>query len=281
MLEFIAIALSFPVVIFAPFMVAITVYWLLAIMGITDVDSLDGGAGDGALEGTMKGAGEAFADGALDGSLKGGAEALAGAHEGSADGAADGLDAGEHGVGLLSSLLGFLGVGRIPVTIVLSVLTVIGWLTCFVFTYLLLKQGLAALAFFAVGTGLFLGSCLVAIALTSAVLRPFANAFKSETMRAQESLIGHTCVITSQRADARFGRAEYSAKNTQLVLDVRCMSEAGLQRGETGVIVGYDREKNFYVLEPLDLGIPTQKSANASTSQSNAKGSNSTLRVST
>jgi hypothetical protein len=263
MAEFFALALSLPTLLFTPLLGALFLYWALVILGIFDVDSLDSGHAEGALEGAMKGAGDA----ALEGVMKGaGDAALEGVMKGAGDAALEGVSKGSAEVlagmhkgsealaqaGMAANLLAFLGIGKVPVTIVLSVMVVVAWLTSFVGNFTLLKLGLVdGPLFWLSAAGVLLSACFVSMVTTSLVMRPFVKLFKPEAVRAQESLVGGTCKVTSARVDERSGRAEYSHKGVHLTLDVRYDGSSLILRDHEVLIVQYDRSKNCYLVRPL------------------------------
>lgn len=251
MAEFFALALSLPTLLLTPLLGALFIYWALVIIGIFDVDSLDSGHADGALEGTVKGASEAALEGALKGAgeaafegvSKGSAEVLAGMHKGSEAMAQ---------AGMAANLLAFLGIGRVPVTVVLSVMVVVAWLTSFIGNFILLKLGVVeGPMFWLSAVGVLVAAGVISMMVTSLTMRPFVGIFKPQLVQAQESLVGVTCKVTSARVDERSGRAEYSHKDVHLTLDVRCEGGASILRDQEVLIVQYDRSKNFYWVRPL------------------------------
>lgn len=226
--EFLRTALSFPTLPFTVAMGAVLVYWLFVIVGMVDLDAMDPG---GALDGV---------DGALDG-VEGAAEA---ATEGAAEGATDA------GLGGLGGLLSALRLRYAPVTVVLSLIALLGWIGCFFGT-----RYVAPLLPFGEGT---LGGVIVALAalalalpLTSLVTRPMAPLFRTEVARGNRSLVGSVVVVKTGKVDRGFGQAELHDGQAGLLLRVRCEDDAGLARGDRALIVDWDEEQNVFEVEPL------------------------------
>src|SRR5687767_4019067 len=124
--EFLQVILSYPTVPLTIGMGIVLCYWLFVMVGAVGIDLLDGAA-----EGATKGAAEAAA-----GALKGAAESAAGALKGAAEGAGGALKGAGEGAAELGggddlpssmSLLAWLGLGKVPVTIAGSALTFSAW----------------------------------------------------------------------------------------------------------------------------------------------------------
>jgi len=249
MIEFLQIALSFPTVVFTTLLGAVLIYWLLVIAGALDLDTLDGGA-EGALDGALDGAADGALDGVADGALDGAAD---GALEGVADGASEGLGAAEavEGAGAVAGLLAFLRIGKIPVTVVLSVLILWSWLVSFVASFALQRASLEGLLYALAVIGVGVGSLVVAVPATSWALAPLERLFVLEDTRVEERLVGQTCRIKTLRVDRSFGMAEYDDGAAGLLLQVRCPRENDLRKGQDALIVGYNRKDGTYQVEPL------------------------------
>lgn len=290
--ELLAAALAFPTVIYTILLVVIVVYWSFVVLGALDIDMLDIGDADGMLEGGADGAAEGIADGAfegagealdgaLDGAADGAAEALDGAFEGAgealdgafdgaadglADGAADGLaDGAADGLadgaadgagdadldvagGGLAQLLSALKLRSAPMTVVISSVVLTGWALSMLGMYylggLLPRIALVPL----VGLGAF----VVAVPFTSLIIRPLAPVFVGSTGRTRSDVLGNTAVVTTGRVDERFGLADCKVGGDFLRIEVRAKADKGIGRGQTVLVIDYDREREAYLVEPLD-----------------------------
>lgn len=233
--EFLRTALSFPTLPFTVAMGAVLVYWLFVIVGMVDLDAMDPG---GALDGV---------DGALDGALDGAAE---GAAEAATEGAAEGAADGDAGLGGLGGLLSALRLRYAPVTVVLSVIALLGWIGCFFGT-----RYVAPMLPFGAGVwgGAIVGLAALALALplTSLVTRPMAPLFRTNVARGNRSLVGSVVVVKTGKVDRGFGQAELHDGQAGLLLRVRCEDDAGLARGDRALIVDWDEERNVFEIEPL------------------------------
>lgn len=233
---FVDIVLSVPTVVFTAGLVVALAYWAMVILGAVDIELFD--AADGVL------------DGALD-SLDGALDVAEGAVEGAADGASEGAaQAATAGLSPLVFLANILRIGRVPLTVSLSVFVLWGWLTGFCLTWLYLWGATPVpYALFAVAS--LLATAVVAIGLTNVSVRPLEPIFKASHGRERGSLIGEQCVVTTGRVDARFGQATTMLQSDDLLFQVRCDTDNPLRRGDVALIVHWDEARDAFIVEPL------------------------------
>jgi hypothetical protein len=239
--HFLAVALSFPCVVYTVLLGIAIVYWLFVMIGAVHLDGGDGaldGAADGALEGAAKGVAEGAADG-----LEGGGHADGG-DLGDADGGG-----GHHGA--LAGAMAALKLRSAPATLVLSVIVLFSWL----FSIFGMQAAAAwvpeatmTLARFAV----LLISPLVALPLTSIAVRPLGRIFIPQHATKNESLVGKVCTVRTGTVTDRFGEALLEDGGAGLVVRVRVDTGETLKRGDQVVIVGYDDDRQEFTVAPMD-----------------------------
>jgi hypothetical protein len=198
--------LSFPVSIYSGLLVIVTLYWLVAALGIFNIDSFD-----------------------LDGS--------------------DALDAGGDelsGEGLAGLLLK-LGLSGVPVTIVITFLTLFGWLISYFSVHLFLRFIDSTLIRYLLGSVIFILTTGVAIYLTSIVIRPLRSLFKklNATTTAQ-TLIGQTVEIRSSSVTESNGQAIYEDGGAGMIIQVRSTNGNDFKRGDRAVILSFDSVNHCY-----------------------------------
>ena len=270
---FLEIALAFPTVLFTALVGLTALYWIFVILGAVDMDLFGGGdaldgALDGALEGTAHGAAEA-AHGMLDGAaeaaahgahglLDGAAEAAAhGAHgavDGAADavghGALDGADGGLHGAEGAVGLLHALGLRRVPITIVFSLVVGFSWMLSYLGARTLRGLELSGAMALLAGGGIGLVALVFGVLLAAVAVRPLAPLFVAHTRHAEERLLGKVVTIRSTRVTDAFGQAEFDDGGAGVLIDVICLAQNGLAKGAEALVVGYDRAQNRYEITP-------------------------------
>ncbi|MDF2692221.1 MAG: hypothetical protein K0S65_604 [Labilithrix sp.] len=245
--SFLALALSFPAVVYTVLLGVALVYWLFVVVGAAHVNLL----GDGAMDA----AADAAADAALDGVAKG---ALEGATKGMLEGAADHFDGGDAGDvgdagGDHAGLIAALKLRSAPATVVLSGILLFAW----IFAMLGTKAAVAllpstSLALTLAKVGLFVAAPLLALFPTSVVVRPLSRVFTPVKATTHDALVGKLCTIRTGTVTDRFGEAMLEDGGAGVVVRVRVDAGEKLGRGDQAVIVGYDPERQEFTVAPFD-----------------------------
>jgi hypothetical protein len=242
MIALLEASLTFPAVIFTGVLALALIYWLFVMLGALDLDVL--GGAEGGAEGV-----DVDIDGVAKGALEG---AVKGSLEGAAKGAAEGLaDVDEEGG--LADLFAALHLNRAPATVVLTLIATFGWLTS-VLALLNLAEtsagwGLPGWLFKAV---VLLVSIVIALPLTSLVVRPLGPLFAIRSAEARKDLVGRVAIISTGRVDDRFGQAMLQDGGAGLILDVRCDTPGLLRKGDRALLVSWDEDKEVFHVEPME-----------------------------
>ncbi|MBT3376625.1 MAG: DUF1449 family protein [Lentisphaerae bacterium] len=193
-------------------------YWVVVIIGAIDIGILDffdfgdlGEAAEGAAEG-VEAAGEA----------------------------AEGMD------GVFSAILGFLSLGQVPVTVVLSLLILKLWFLALLMTLYLPASLRDVVPPLFLGAAGFVFAFIVSVMLTGLTARPLRRVFKRNPVRGHAHLVGQICKVKSSRVTEKFGQAELRVRNSFLLIEVRSKEEEELERGQEAVIVSYDHDRDVY-----------------------------------
>lgn len=169
-----------------------------------------------------------------------------GFHGGHADAGADGHDAGIGGDGH-HGFLEFLSIGRVPVTITLSAIILIGW-TLSLAGDLALRSLLGdALVPLLVGPGSFAAGLIGG----AYAVRPLRSLFDDDAQHAHASLVGREVRVTSLTVDARFGTAVHETTGPDVLLNVVCRGGVSLAKDERAVVVDWLPERGVYLVGPL------------------------------
>ncbi|PCC74327.1 hypothetical protein SAMN02745121_04428 [Nannocystis exedens] len=242
--EFIAAIVSFPTVVFTVALLVVGGYWVLALIGGIGSDMLDAAAGkiDGAVD-AMAGK----VDGAVD-AMAGKVDAVAGKLEG-ATGKLEAVGGKVEGAAGGLSLLAALGFGKAPATVVISMLVLFAWALSTFATLMLRDYGVMAMG---VHVGIAFGAVVVAGMLTGLIASALGNAFKRHRPIGRGELVGKLATITTGRVDERFGQANLHEDGANLIVDVRCATPNALVRHTRVVLVSYDAEAHYYMVEPFE-----------------------------
>lgn len=248
-MDFFTEILTPPMVFYTALLGLMVLYWMVIFIGLLDLETLDAlfgfgdaleGAGE-ALEGVGEAAGEAAGDAA--------AEALAeAAGEGVADGAADSAAAS---FGPVESVLGFLGVGTVPVTIIGSIMVTVMWFLAFCLHHYVSPAVIHLAPPLVIALFIFLATVFGSYLATGLATRPLRRVFRVVSTHGGHNLVGRSCRIKTSCVDAEFGQAELTVKDSYLTISVRCGEQNTLHKGDEAVIIEYNPEKHVYEVREL------------------------------
>ena len=232
--ELLAVVFAFPTVVFTVLLGVVLVYWLFVVLGAVHIDGL-GGDHSGLLDG-------------------GGAHGIdvGDVHGVDLDGGAGGdgdLDAGDND-GALGAVANALHLKSAPASVVLSVLITLSWLLS-VLAMEAVTGVLTGVAHTIAGVAVFVVAPMIALVLTSFVVRPLARLFVPHTAKGHRDLVGKVCVVRTGSVDAGFGEATMEDGGAGLVVRVRVDGESALRRGDQAIIVAWDEARDAFTVAPL------------------------------
>lgn len=226
MQEFLNIALGFPTIVWTALMALVTAYWLFVIVGALDIELLDFDIDF-----------ETDFDVDLDLDVSPDADVDAG------------VDVDAPTASPLVKVAVALGIGKVPLTILLSFFAFSGWMVSYFGTLYLAPMFKVG----AVGAIILAVAFVIAIPAMGAFAHPLKGLFETHSRHAGSSVIGKVCTITTGRVDPSFGQATLADGGAGLLLNVRCETDDnGLRRTSEALIIGYERESDVYFVEPYD-----------------------------
>lgn len=164
--------------------------------------------------------------------------------------ALDGLLGGDGDSGDASDsagLLAKLGLGGVPIMIVLTVLSFFGWLVTY-FVHLLLLQHLPAPLRLIGGIATLVGALVPGVFITSMLLRPVRKLIVKLRPPVPPSLLGRVGTVISPEVDGKNGRAEFADGGAGLILQVRVAPPTTFLRGDRVVLLEHDAAANTYLV---------------------------------
>lgn len=151
----------------------------------------------------------------------------------------------------LAGVLQALGLGGVPLTLVLSLLILASWAFCLVAMQLV---GSRPAGWIAAGAAVL--SVVLAVPLTALAVRPLRRFFVSHPALQNRSLVGKVCTITTLGVDQRYGQAEVDDGGAGLLVQVRYSGPSRLSRGDRALIFDYKDE----VFQVAPVGEALQRS---------------------
>ncbi|WP_428243349.1 DUF1449 domain-containing protein [Gynuella sp.] len=199
---------SFPTVIFTFFLGVSLCFWLIAVLGLVDLDVAD-----------------------IDVDLPEG------------NGSAEGADVNMSLAGILSRF----GLHGVPLTIVISLLSWFGWVISYLAVHYILNP-VASQGFvhYLLGLVIFLGSLYLASIPSALIIRPLRKIFSDPYQDMAKHLTGQIAVVRTSRVDATFGEAFFNDGGAGLILKVRSMNDETFVKGDRVVLLEYVEAQNIF-----------------------------------
>lgn len=201
---------SFPTVFFTLVLAIVALYWLVAVLGVIEIDVLDFDIPD--AEGTL---------------------GVNSSH-------------GFENPDVLAGLMLKMGLYGIPVTIIVSFIALIGWLICYYSVHFMFPLVPGALLEFLIGIPILLGSFYVAVMVTAQIIKPLRPLFKKAQQDTIKTIVGQIAIVRTPKVDENTGEALLADGGAGLILKVRTNGEVEFFRDDRVVLLEYDKEKNIY-----------------------------------
>jgi hypothetical protein len=207
--DFIDVIAAFPTAIFTFVLAVAVLYWCCAMFGFIDIDVLDVDVPD------------------LDAHMA--------------------LNDHHHGFGeSFAGLLMRAGLNGVPVTVVISLVALIGWLLTYYPSYFFYHYFGHNWLHFIVGIPTFLMALYVAVMLTAILIKPLRLLFAKAEQQTQKQLLGQVAIVRSQRVDAVFGEASFNDGGAGLILKICSRGDQCFQCGDRVVLLEYLAAENRY-----------------------------------
>ena len=149
-----------------------------------------------------------------------------------------------------AAVLRFWHIGELPLTVVASLLVVSIWALNMIANYYF-NPSLAWLW----GVVLYLPVIGVSLLTTKVMAWPVSAIVRRIPggTAARTRFVGRTCVVTTSEVNTAFGQARLLEDGTPIIINVRCVGDQRLTRGEEAVIVRHDYDHHTFQVVGLKL----------------------------
>ena len=196
---------SFPTVVYTLLLLICMLYWIVAVLGLVDLDVLD-----------------------MD-------------YDGDID-AADSVEAQSGIAGLLFKF----GLGGVPLTITISIISLIGWLLCYYASYFAGQIIPTKLLNILASIGIFVAATYLSILITAQIIKPIRKLFAKLEIDETKHILGQTVIVRSAVVNKDRGEAFMNDGGAGLLLNVRATGEDEFNKGDEVVIIEKLDDANLY-----------------------------------
>lgn len=201
---FYQICTSFPTIIFFVLLVFSMLYWVLAALGMVDIDILDFDVAESEVGDNL-----------------------------------NNLD-------VMSGVLLKLGLNGVPVTIIITLISLIGWVISFLLVYFIFPWLPSGVIQFVAGIPVLFAALYFAALITALVIKPLRPLFLTADQQVEKHLLGKVAIVRTGRVDQAFGEATLADGGAGLILKVRCYEGEIFKKGDHVVLLEYEPNENTY-----------------------------------
>lgn len=201
----------YPTVIFTGLVMFVTLYWVVSLLGMTDMDSVEFGESGG-------------------------------------DADVSNLSS----TGFFTGLMLKFGLYGVPLIIILTLISLIGWVLSYLYTSFLHQYFDSGVLYYLFGTGALIFVLVVSMWLTGVIISPIRKNIAKIPKRNASSNLGKTAIVRTLSVTDKHGEAELNDGGAGLILKIRPdMNENSLKQGDKVVLVEYLNEANAYRVTPV------------------------------
>lgn len=154
----------------------------------------------------------------------------------------------------LGGLLMKFGFNKVPMTLVITLISLIGWAISYLSVrYLLIHLYHFSIFYYLCGFLVFVTTLTVSIYLTAWLVRPLHPLFdKLEGGNSHKTLLGQVVEIRSSVVNLSKGEAYYEDGGAGLILQVIAEDKYHFKRGDKAVLLRYDQTHNHYEIISIE-----------------------------
>ncbi len=206
----------YPTIIFTGLVMFVTLYWVVSLLGLADMDSVD--LGD------------------VGGDVGGEADV-----------------SNLSSTGFFTGLMLKFGLYGVPLIIILSLISLIGWLLSYLYTSFLHQNVDSGILYYVFGTGALVFVLVISMWLTGLIISPIRKNIAKIPKRNASSNIGKIAVVRTLSVTDKHGEAVLNDGGAGLILKIRSdMSDNQLKQGDKVVLVAYLDDANTYRVTPVE-----------------------------
>ncbi|WP_201596643.1 hypothetical protein [Psychrobacter vallis] len=199
----------YPTIIFTGLVMFVTLYWVVSLLGMADMDTVELGESGGEV-------------------------------------------ADLSSAGFFTGLMLKFGLYGVPLIIILSLVSLIGWLLSYLYTSFLHQNFDSGILYYVFGTGALIFVLVVSMWLTGMIISPIRKNIAKIPKRNSSNNVGKVAVVRTLSVTDKHGEAVLSDGGAGLILKIRSdINDNSLKQGDKVVLVEYLDEANTYRVTPV------------------------------
>ena len=199
----------YPTIIFTGLVMFVTLYWVVSLLGMADMDTVDLGESGGEV-------------------------------------------ADLSSAGFFTGLMLKFGLYGVPLIIILSLVSLIGWLLSYLYTSFLHQNFDSGILYYVFGTGALIFVLVVSMWLTGMIISPIRKNIAKIPKRNSSNNVGKVAVVRTLSVTDKHGEAVLNDGGAGLILKIRSdINDNSLKQGDKVVLVEYLDEANTYRVTPV------------------------------
>ncbi|MBI0427201.1 hypothetical protein [Psychrobacter sp. NG27] len=154
--------------------------------------------------------------------------------------------------GFVSGLLLKFGLYGVPLIVILSLISLIGWLLSYFYTSFLHQNFDSGILYYLFGTGALIFVLVISMWLTGIIISPIRNKIAKIPRRNAASNIGKIAVVRTLSVTDKHGEVELNDGGAGLILKIRSdINDGSLKQGDRVMLVEYLEAANTYRVTPV------------------------------
>lgn len=159
------------------------------------------------------------------------------------------IDSSLNGAGHVEGVAGLLSklkLNDVPVTVVVTLLTLTGWLISYLVEVWLLRYLPLGVLRFPLGLIVAIGALILAVPVCAAICRPLRPLFRKAEATSSKTVLGQVALVRSGKVTLQHGEAVLEDGGAGLILRVRADETQGFKRGDRVVLLEYLAAEHAY-----------------------------------
>lgn len=199
----------YPTIIFTGLVMFVTLYWVVSLLGMADMDTVELGESGGEV-------------------------------------------ADLSSAGFFTGLMLKFGLYGVPLIIILSLISLIGWLLSYLYTSFLHQYFDSGILYYLFGTGALVFVLVVSMWLTGIIISPIRKNIAKIPKRNSSNNVGKIAVVRTLSVTDKHGEAVLNDGGAGLILKIRSdINDNSLKQGDKVVLVEYLDDTNTYRVTPV------------------------------